>query len=284
MAFSSITKTGFNFASSFAPSVTEKAAKFFNPGATGNTLADKAKNLGSDISKLAFGGDVDFSADLGLDPLQFLGGVGATGWTFITAPEDISWDVSNSASRVDMFGTNNPPVVAGSRGMRDLKLGNSLVEGFVRKLSVDGKITALEELLNYGLNTSDGFVSVPVYQVWANRRSYGGPEAYYIIKSVNVKEEMRDLQGNTTRAYVDVDFMQVPKYQVNTGRDSANKAIANTGPNLVSQSSVNAAARAAASVAGQASQGVDGSKSGANAPKPTKPVDPNKFRPQQIIP
>jgi hypothetical protein len=142
-------------------------------------------------------------------------------WTFITAPEDVSWDIANQSNRVDIFGTNNPPVVAGSRGKRDLTLGNALDEGFVRKVSVEAKVASLEKLLNYSLNASDGFVSVPVYQVWANYKSYGGANAYFIIKDVKVKETMRDLQGDTTRAYVDISLMQVPKYQVNSGRDQA---------------------------------------------------------------
>jgi hypothetical protein len=183
-----------------------------------------------------FGTTIDpkFTSGFGVDTSgQFnsvadaLTGTGALsnggGWTFITAPEDVSWDVANAANRVEMFGTNNPPVVAGSRGMRDLTLGNSLVEGFVRGVTIEGKVAALEALMSYGLNSSDGFVSVPVYQVWANNKSYGGSEAYYIIKDVRVKEAMRDLQGNATRAYVDISLMQVPAYQVNSGRDQASK-------------------------------------------------------------
>jgi hypothetical protein len=159
-----------------------------------------------------------------------LSGLGALstsrGWTFITAPEDISWDIANNAQRVDIFGTNNPPVVAGSRGMRDLTLGNALVEGFVRNVSVEGKVAALEQLMNYSLNSSDGYVSVPVYQLWANEKSYGGSNAYYIIKDIKVKEAMRDLKGNATRAYVDISLMQVPAYQVGTGRDQASQVTA----------------------------------------------------------
>lgn len=156
-----------------------------------------------------------------LEPLPAAGYFGS--WSFITAPEDVSWDVANAANRVEMFGTNNPPVVAGSRGMRDLTLSNALVEGFVRGVSLEGKIAALENLMNYKLNSSDGFVSVPVYQVWASEKSYGGPEAYYIIKDIKVQEKMRDLKGNVTRALVDISLMQVPAYQVNSGRDQASQ-------------------------------------------------------------
>ena len=146
------------------------------------------------------------------------------GWTFITSPKDISWSVANASNRVEIFGTNNPPATAGTKGMQELTLNDSLVEGFVRKVTVGKKIAALENLLLYTLNGSDGFVSVPVYEIWANSRSYGGGSGsagYFIFKDIKVNEKLRDLKGDTTRAIVDVSFMQVPAYQVNTGRDQA---------------------------------------------------------------
>jgi hypothetical protein len=227
MAFSFPT-TGFDFTESLSPSERIKAAEVFNPGSIGPTLWEKAENLSLPIEQ-TFGPDApDFGSLIGLDSTKFLGGItgAGTGWTFITAPEDVSWDIANQANRVDIFGTNNPPVVAGSRGMRDLKLGNALVEGFVRNVAVEGKVAALERLMNYDLNSSDGYVSVPVYQVWANEKSYGGSNAYYIIKDIQVKEAMRDLKGNATRAYVDISLMQVPAYQVQSGRDQASQVTA----------------------------------------------------------
>jgi hypothetical protein len=116
------------------------------------------------------------------------------------------------------------------------------VEGFVRGVTIEGKVSALESLMKYGMNPSDGFVSVPVYQVWANNKSYGGSEAYYIIKDVKVKEAMRDLRGNATRAYVDISLMQVPAYQVNSGRDQASKVTAGAEAALIKASNVRAQA------------------------------------------
>lgn len=190
--------------------------------------------------------------------------LGDTGWSFITAPEDISWDVANQATRIDIFGTNSPPVVAGSRGMRDLSLGNSLVEGFVRGVTVEGKIAALEKLMNYGLNQTDGFVSVPVYQVTANDKVYGN--GFFIIKDIKIKEKMRDIKGDATRAYVDIALMEVPEYQVNSGRDQASKVAASAKSFLGTRAPANTAAGAAAQ------KSVDknvtpGNSSGANAPK-----------------
>jgi hypothetical protein len=181
------------------------------------------KNLASDFN---FSGELpfDLAASFNTELPDALATYSSRGWTFITAPEDVSWDTANQATRIDMFGTNNPPVVAGSRGMRDLTLGNALVEGFQRRVSVEDKVAALEALMNYELNESDGYVKVPVYRVKADNKTYGN--GLFIIRDVKVKETMRDLKGNTTRAYVDISLMQVPEYQVNSGRDLASKPAA----------------------------------------------------------
>ena len=192
------------------------------------------------------------------------------GWTFICAPEDISWNISNASNRVEIFGTNNPPVTAGTKGMRDLSLNNSLVEGFVRKVTVEAKIASLEKLLLYSLNSSDGFVSVPVYEVWANSKSYGGSSGsagYFIFKDIRVNEKLRDLKGNTTRATVDVSFTQVPAYQVNTGRDSASKTTGG-GNSKLQQNQTNSKGAQNAQVTTQIDKGVTGKRAEAPAPTP----------------
>jgi hypothetical protein len=204
-----------------------------------------------------------------------------TGWSFITAPEDVSWDVSNQANRVDIFGTNNPPVVAGSRGMRDLTLGNSLVEGFIRGVTVEGKIAALENLMNYTLNQRDGFVGVPVYQVTANDKVYGN--GYFIIKDVKVKESMRDLRGNATRAYVDISLMEVPAYQVNSGRDLASQPAAAAKALALTQTSGSTTASGAATTgartgatAGTLGAGQSAAKAGPTAASPAPSKSPSQ--------
>jgi len=168
-----------------------------------------------------------YSEDLLKSPLSpgyFVDSTG--GWTFTTAPGSVSWTSNAKGARVDIFGTNRPPVVSGTRGMRDLSLGDALIEGFSRNKTVEYKIQQLESLMNYSLNTQAGFVNVPVYQVKASDKSYGAGEGgsdggYFIMTSVEVKETMRDLRGNSTRAKVDVSFVQVPAYQVDSGRDQA---------------------------------------------------------------
>ena len=257
----------------------------------------KNYNFGTTVNPAFVGGfGVDASGQFN-QVVENLSGFGAlagnqVGWTFITAPEDISWDIANNAQRVDIFGTNNPPVVAGSRGMRDLTLGNALVEGFVRNVQVEGKVAALENLMNYGLNASDGFVSVPVYQVWANSKSYGGPEAYYIIKDVKVKEAMRDLKGNATRAYVDISLMQVPSFQVNSGRDQASAVTAGAKSGLISDAQTRAIQQSQQAKDAAAKQ-ADGAKqsdvsnptnrSGPKAPEPDKPKTPTGVLPGESL-
>jgi hypothetical protein len=204
-------------------------SKAFSPSFNTNTFTtteipgiDYKSSSKLNLSNINF----DKANSLTFNPIAFDPSVNLldTGWSFITAPEDVSWSVGNQANRVDIFGTNNPPVIAGSRGMRDLTLGNSLVEGFVRGVNVESKIAALENLMNYTLNQKDGFVGVPVYQVTANDKVYGN--GYFIIKDIQIKESMRDIRGNATRAYVDISLMEVPAYQVNSGRDLASQPAA----------------------------------------------------------
>ena len=185
------------------------------PSFFGATTADAALSLG--------GYDENFSRTLNSSSLsQPSGGlaVGASTWTFICTPEEISWTTANAVNRVDIFGTNNPPAVSGTKGLREFSLNNALVEGFSRNKQVEAKVSALEDLLKYKSSLAGGFVNVPVYQVWANQKGYG-QQAYFLIKSVQVKETMRDLTGNSTRAYVDISFVEVPAYQVDSGIDQA---------------------------------------------------------------
>ena len=114
--------------------------------------------------------------------------------------------------------------------MRELTLSNALTEGFSRVKTVEAKVAKLESLMNFTLDTIGGYVKVPVYFVTANDKKYGfgvdGKDGgYFVIKSINVKEEMRDLKGDSTRSMVDVSFTQVPPYQIESGRDIASKAV-----------------------------------------------------------
>jgi hypothetical protein len=143
-------------------------------------------------------------------------------WVFITAPGSVQWNVSANVERVDIFGTNAPPVVASSRGMRDLQLTEALIEGFTLGKSVQKELDNLENLMNVEVNSESGFVSVPVYNVSAGGKSYG----LYVIESIDIDEQMRDLQGRATRAMVGVSLKQVPQYQVGSGIDQAGSSTA----------------------------------------------------------
>lgn len=200
----------------------------FSPGTPG--FFDAA-SLAVD-PKVWSGGLKNLPFDLAFSDKLFIGAGsetpdGTEGWNFTTAPGDISWSSAAKVERVPIFGTNQPPVISGSRGMRDLTMSNSLIEGFSLGKSVESKIAKLEALLNYTLTTS--YVKVPVYWVSAQDKKYGASNndgGYFVIKDIKVKEELRDLTGNTTRATVDVSFTQVPSYQVDDGRDQASQSIA----------------------------------------------------------
>lgn len=200
---------------------------------------------------------------------SFFGGGGgkSTGWTFITTPGDISWTTDAAVERQTVYGTNTAPVVVGSKGMRDLEIRDALVEGFSRLRVIEDNIVSLENLQNFTLDGAKGFVNVPVYQVWANSKRYGfanGKDGgYFVIKSISVKESMRDLNGNATRATVDVSFTQVPAYQVGSGRDLASKALAGA------SSILGSVGTAANQGIGGTATGVAKAASGASAPSVT---------------
>ena len=171
-----------------------------------------------DFSKASVGGVPDYGGDvLNSNPVSGSGDA----WVFITAPGSVSWNVSSEVQRINIFGSNSPPVVASSRGMRDLTLSEALIEGFTLGKSVQKELDNLEALMDVEVNSKDGFVNVPVYNVMAGGKSYGK----YVIEQIDVDEQMRDLQGRATRAMVGVTLKQVPAYQVNSGVDQAGSCL-----------------------------------------------------------
>jgi hypothetical protein len=162
--------------------------------------------------------------------------------------------------------------------MRDLTLSDCLVEGFIRNVTVEGKVRALENLMNYSLSATDGFVKVPVYQLWANNKSYG-QDGYWIIKDVKVKEVMRDLQGYATRASVDISLTQVPKYQVNTGVDQASQ-VASAAKSILANNRALTPTQAATAQANQ----VKGKTAGPSAPSTQGPAAGNPRDARSIQP
>lgn len=267
MAFTlGTTKVATEVLSNYAPSLADAQQSVLS------TLTGPALDFDPSITGDAQGflkslGEIDTDSVLSsLENFLAQGFSADTAWKFIVAPENIEWSTSADVNRIPIFGSNQPPVVVGAKGMRDLELGNAMVEGFTRGVTVEGKVQALEDLLNYSLNTSQGFVNVPVYQVTANDKQYGsGKDAYdggyFVIKEVRVKETMRDFAGNTTRAFVDVSFTQIPPYQVDGGRDQATNVTAAA----AGQSNLQA-------ITNQLDQIKASQRSGTAAPKPKTPA------------
>lgn len=203
-------------------------------------------------------------------------------WKFICTPDEISWETTAQADRVQIFGANRAPVISGVKGMRDLTLNNAIVEGFCRNKSVEDKIIYLEEMMNMSLGPNSKYVQVPVYKVQAQDKVYGlGTDdgGYFIIKSIRVQEKIRDLTGRTTRATVDISLMQVPSYQVDSGRDIASSFLASSKAPLT-QISENLKAQSLENVKNQASQGqgTQGSGGGSQVVPSSPPAAPPSNR------
>ena len=136
-------------------------------------------------------------------------------WYFVTAPQDVSWSKEGKVSTAETYGTNSPYVLYGSTGLRKLTLGNVMLEGFSDRKTVEANIVALETCMNMVIQS--GYTAPYCWKMYSGGKSYGT----FIITGVKVKEVMRDLRGYATRAFVDIELMQVPDYQVNSGRDLA---------------------------------------------------------------
>ena len=126
---------------------------------------------------------------------------------------------------IEPYGTNNPYVNYGTTQLRQLKLGQAMLEGFSDGGKVvENNITELEACMRMVLNSDDGFAAPYVWHVYAGGKSYGT----YVITNVNVDESIRNVAGQANRAMVDVDFQQVSPYQVSSGIDITADAISGT--------------------------------------------------------
>jgi hypothetical protein len=103
---------------------------------------------------------------------------------------------------------------------------------------------------------------------------------------------MRDLKGNATRAYVDISLMQVPAYQVNSGRDQASAVTAGAKSGLISDAQTRAiqqsqqakdAAAKQADGAKQSDVANPANRSGPKAPEPDKPKKPAGVLPGESL-
>lgn len=144
-----------------------------------------------------------------------------TEWYFITAPQTVSWSKDSSNSIIDTYGTNNPYVHYGNTKLRSLSLGNSMLEGFSDGVAVEGNVRALEQCMHMVIDDEVGYVAPYCWNVFAGGKRYGT----FIIKSVNISEQMRDNGGNAVRATADVSLQEVSPYQISSGEDITSEAI-----------------------------------------------------------
>lgn len=142
-------------------------------------------------------------------------------WYFITPPQNVSWSKSSNINEVTTYATNNPYLHYGKTSLRNLTLGDAMLEGFSDGKQVEQNVTDLEACMRIVLETEDGYAAPFCWEVYAGNKSYG----VYVIESVNVSESMRDNGGKAARANVDVSLKQVAPYQVEGGIDITADAI-----------------------------------------------------------
>lgn len=142
-------------------------------------------------------------------------------WYFITPPQAVSWSKDSTSKTIDTYGTNNPYLNYGSTSLRKLTLADVLVEGFSDGKEIENNIIELESCMRMVIDTENGYAAPYCWNAYAGGKSYG----IFIITSVNVTEQMRDMSGKATRAKVDIELQEVSKYQVNSGTDITSTAI-----------------------------------------------------------
>lgn len=273
-----MTASSFDSIASYAGATGLNTADIFNNASAVQAFSDTAVAEAFANPNFSTSPNIpDFGGDLLASPAS---GANAQSFTFVTAPSDVSYSQGAVVEQVNIFGSNNPPLTVGSLNSGELVLGDALMEGFVLGKQVLQPIQDFYKMQEVTLNSEDGFVSVPVYTVYAGQ-SVGSGRTYgnYVIENIEVSEEMRDLTGATTRARVNVSFREVADYQINTGRDqalssstdapqqaaqqAANVAQANTAKNTPAASP--AAAAAASSGGGGGGGGGGGTQSSPTA-------------------
>jgi len=204
----SLASGGINSSEFLTESVKSGGTAFTPPSGNGSTALD-------------FGSAIQGGLEVG--PTGTLSGSDdiPSEWYFITAPGEVSWSKDSEAKSLSTYGSNNPYLSYGTTKLRKLTLGSCLVEGFSNGKAVEDNILQLEKCMKMVLNAGSGYTSPYCWRVFAGGKSYG----VFLITSVKFKEAMRDLSGHATRAIVDIEFQEVPAYQVSSGIDLTNKAI-----------------------------------------------------------
>ena len=142
-------------------------------------------------------------------------------WYFITPPQSVNWEKNSKTSVIETYGTNNPYLNYGSTSLRQLSLSDAMLEGFSDGKEVEGNVRQLEACMQMIIDEGTGFTSPYCWHVFAADKSYGT----YIIESVSVEEQMRDMTGRATRATVSLNLQEVSSYQVTSGTDITSTAV-----------------------------------------------------------
>ena len=191
-------------------------------------------------------------------------------WYFITSPQDVSWKKDSVTKEVATYGTNNPYLNYGTTKLRKLTLGNAMIEGFSNAMQVEDNVKSLEACMRMVIEEGTGYASPYCWQAFAGNKSYGT----FIITGVSVREEMRDMSGNATRAFVDIDLQEVPPYQVSSGTDITSTATTGGFDPAFEQQAASQAAQQDQAVAGAQTDapGADGAETPAQGVGAVNPI------------
>jgi hypothetical protein len=147
-------------------------------------------------------------------------------WYFITPPQEVAWTKEGQYSQIDTYGTNQPYLQYGMTGLRQLNLGNAMIEGFSNSKQVESNVRDLEACMKMIINGQGGYTSPYCWKVFAGDKMYGT----FLITNVSIRETMRDNSGKATRAFADISLHEVSDYQVESGIDLASRAAYSTRP------------------------------------------------------
>ena len=187
-------------------------------------------------------------------------------WYFITPPQDVSWQKSSKSNEIATYGTNSPYLNYGATKLRKLTLGNAMIEGFSNAMQVEDNVRSLERCMQMVISP-DGYAAPYCWTAYAGGKSYGT----FIVTGVSIKEEMRDMNGNATRAIADITLQEVPPYQVSSGADITSTAIQGS----LSQEGELALKQSEASAQDSAVAGANGDTPGADDTPTGDQLDPS---------
>lgn len=142
-------------------------------------------------------------------------------WTFIAAPSNITIAKNMDYTAEQNWAANERTITYGGTAMKKISLGEILIEGLITKANIQKKVNQLEKLLDpvqYKKHIAPlvfELIVKPKNGQSQESRSYG----YYIITDVGLSEILRDHSGRALRVVANLELQEIPKYQINNGRD-----------------------------------------------------------------